>query len=102
MSDRRAAEAWRLTRRRRGGRVAPLEAIAVVAEELVDRSGDFVVVQGRVDELGRVEHEEILVPGGDARDERGVVQDLERDRKSTRLNSSHRCSSYAVFCSKKK
>src|SRR5437762_6811060 len=24
------------------------------------------------------------------------------DRKSTRLNSSHRCSSYAVFCSKKK
>src|SRR5437764_12246345 len=28
----------------------------------------------------------------------GVV----RDRKSTRLNSSHRCISYAVFCLKKK
>src|SRR5437762_8006339 len=28
-------------------------------------------------------------------------QDL-RDRKSTRLNSSHRCISYAVFCLKKK
>src|SRR5437762_7505633 len=29
--------------------------------------------------------------------------DLERlDRKSTRLNSSHRCISYAVFCLKKK
>src|ERR1017187_6177291 len=26
----------------------------------------------------------------------------ERDRKSTRLNSSHRCISYAVFCLKKK
>src|SRR5437764_4606942 len=26
----------------------------------------------------------------------------ERDRKSTRLNSSHRCTSYAVFCLKKK
>src|SRR5437762_4176651 len=26
----------------------------------------------------------------------------QRDRKSTRLNSSHRCSSYAVFCLKKK
>src|SRR5438094_8388630 len=26
----------------------------------------------------------------------------ERDRKSTRLNSSHRTSSYAVFCLKKK
>src|SRR5437764_10617538 len=30
-------------------------------------------------------------------------RDLEdRDRKSTRLNSSHRCISYAVFCLKKK
>src|SRR5437764_11451622 len=26
----------------------------------------------------------------------------QQDRKSTRLNSSHRCSSYAVFCLKKK
>src|SRR5437762_3681770 len=26
---------------------------------------------------------------------------LTRDRKSTRLNSSHRCISYAVFCLKK-
>src|SRR5437762_3777354 len=29
-------------------------------------------------------------------------KDGTRDRKSTRLNSSHRCSSYAVFCLKKK
>src|SRR5437764_15163613 len=28
--------------------------------------------------------------------------DLGADRKSTRLNSSHRCISYAVFCLKKK
>src|SRR5437879_10706370 len=37
--------------------------------------------------------------------ERGVGHDprrIERDRKSTRLNSSHRCISYAVFCLKKK
>src|SRR5437762_305339 len=27
-----------------------------------------------------------------------VAQPLEQDRKSTRLNSSHRCISYAVFC----
>src|SRR5437764_12884724 len=27
---------------------------------------------------------------------------LDPDRKSTRLNSSHRCISYAVFCLKKK
>src|SRR5437762_6011272 len=27
---------------------------------------------------------------------------VDLDRKSTRLNSSHRCNSYAVFCLKKK
>src|SRR5690625_1311728 len=32
----------------------------------------------------------------------GVDIDLERDRKSTRLNSSHVAISYAVFCLKKK
>src|SRR5437764_11145661 len=29
------------------------------------------------------------------------IRDLRLDRKSTRLNSSHRCISYAVFCLKK-
>src|SRR5260221_10699944 len=32
----------------------------------------------------------------------GVGQDLQQDRKSTRLNSSHTVISYAVFCLKKK
>src|SRR5436189_4779516 len=31
-----------------------------------------------------------------------VARPRRRDRKSTRLNSSHRCISYAVFCLKKK
>src|SRR5437879_11036791 len=31
-----------------------------------------------------------------------IVLLITRDRKSTRLNSSHRCISYAVFCLKKK
>src|SRR5437764_3322102 len=31
-----------------------------------------------------------------------TCQILSEDRKSTRLNSSHRCISYAVFCLKKK
>src|SRR5437764_5551119 len=35
-------------------------------------------------------------------EQRGGDRDDERDRKSTRLNSSHRCNSYAVFCLKKK
>src|SRR2546430_12747836 len=34
--------------------------------------------------------------------ERVIVSQLHRDRKSTRLNSSHRQISYAVFCLKKK
>src|SRR5437764_10915027 len=38
------------------------------------------------------------VPGV-VRARRGICR---RDRKSTRLNSSHRCISYAVFCLKKK
>src|SRR5436189_4071886 len=32
----------------------------------------------------------------------GVGGRIVEDRKSTRLNSSHRCISYAVFCLKKK
>src|SRR5436189_806858 len=32
----------------------------------------------------------------------GLQPRAARDRKSTRLNSSHRCISYAVFCLKKK
>src|SRR2546430_9986259 len=37
-----------------------------------------------------------------ARDEEGVVDGGDGDRKSTRLNSSHSQISYAVFCLKKK
>src|SRR5437763_2558886 len=33
-----------------------------------------------------------------AGDERYAASDPTQDRKSTRLNSSHRCISYAVFC----
>src|SRR5437764_7324921 len=33
---------------------------------------------------------------------RGLAGYIDLDRKSTRLNSSHRCISYAVFCLKKK
>src|SRR5437762_9904689 len=39
---------------------------------------------------------------GDARADRRLLPAVLADRKSTRLNSSHRCISYAVFCLKKK
>src|SRR5437763_12078739 len=35
-------------------------------------------------------------------EDKGKVLEVKPDRKSTRLNSSHRCISYAVFCLKKK
>src|SRR5437763_10071509 len=35
-------------------------------------------------------------------DDPQLFKDALKDRKSTRLNSSHRCISYAVFCLKKK
>src|SRR5437762_14196394 len=42
-------------------------------------------------------------PKGEWRNEALVCTDVTlTDRKSTRLNSSHRCISYAVFCLKKK
>src|SRR5437879_8515610 len=40
--------------------------------------------------------------GGDLAAFRVVGEMGSTDRKSTRLNSSHRCISYAVFCLKKK
>src|SRR5437879_11494250 len=38
----------------------------------------------------------------DELDALGKARGMGPDRKSTRLNSSHRCISYAVFCLKKK
>src|SRR5690348_18163461 len=55
------------------------------------RAGKDGVEGGDVDDPATVAH----VPGG-------VLQREERDRKSTRLNSSHPSISYAVFCLKKK
>src|SRR5437764_8392686 len=49
----------------------------------------------------------VEIGGADGREDGGgrvtrPVPVSPRDRKSTRLNSSHRCISYAVFCLKKK
>src|SRR5256885_12398000 len=41
-------------------------------------------------------------PRGPSRRRRGARRPTTRDRKSTRLNSSHLVISYAVFCLKKK
>src|SRR5437867_9520481 len=57
--------------------------------EIIQASGD-----GRVTELASAVHQNFLPFG-----QRRLVG---QDRKSTRLNSSHRTISYAVFCLKKK
>src|SRR5437763_16187137 len=58
-------------------------------------------------ELERARRSEIVRPAIPTHDEINRTWRLAealamRDRKSTRLNSSHRCISYAVFCLKKK
>src|SRR3989454_5176897 len=54
--------------------------------------------QGALPELRRV----IVAYGNQIAMEPTLQQSLARDRKSTRLNSSHLVISYAVFCLKKK
>src|SRR5437879_8067230 len=49
---------------------------------------DFAALPARVERVHALDRNEIAQDRG--------------DRKSTRLNSSHRCISYAVFCLKKK
>src|SRR5437762_3728409 len=65
-------------------------------------SGPQVVGQGSGGHCTRRRlHEGAAAPGGSA-GIGGARSCGTGDRKSTRLNSSHRCISYAVFCLKKK
>src|SRR3712207_9227878 len=60
-------------------------------------------VEQRADPPHRREPPRLLAARGDAEGVRvGRGETLGRDRKSTRLNSSHANISYAVFCLKKK
>src|SRR3712207_8773618 len=77
--------------------------------ERVDLVGVLGVVLDRLDVAVEAEARLVLRPAADGRDDedavaphhgRGVRES--RDRKSTRLNSSHANISYAVFCLKKK
>src|SRR5437899_7345665 len=67
-------------------------------EPLENQAGDllFLARQPRLGESAVHEAREIDVHRGH------LLEDLPKDRKSTRLNSSHLGISYAVFCLKKK
>src|SRR5438034_2676293 len=80
------------------------EAVERLARDALDRLHQHdraqvrvaVLRSRRVEERRRVDERQ----GGAAR-RRRIVQREIRDRKSTRLNSSHTVISYAVFCLKK-
>src|SRR5258708_19850954 len=57
------------------------------------------LVTGSASGLGRSIAEAVLASGDRLV---ATARDTKRDRKSTRLNSSHQIISYAVFCLKKK
>src|SRR5690606_41472316 len=77
-------------------------------EALAAASGGLGVIERREREGLRLDDLADLEGLGRGRDAdiegagAGLVDDLEADRKSTRLNSSHVKISYAVFCLKKK
>src|SRR5258708_30089044 len=52
--------------------------------------------------LFRSLHRTTMWPGDHPKPDRQTRTNARRDRKSTRLNSSHQIISYAVFCLKKK
>src|SRR5437879_9934362 len=59
-------------------------------------------VGGSVDHLRRLEEAGRAVAHAEKAQHALHAVEIAGDRKSTRLNSSHRCISYAVFCLKKK
>src|SRR5437879_4427501 len=65
---------------------------------IIERFGDSIRIKGQDVARGDLRFADFAIPSLEhAENRRGGL-----DRKSTRLNSSHRCISYAVFCLKKK
>src|SRR5690625_5766750 len=77
---------------------------------------DFLEQMGQVKEMGPLDELIGMIPGANKMkgmknaqiDDKqivqieAIIQSMTKDRKSTRLNSSHVAISYAVFCLKKK
>src|SRR5437879_8552038 len=80
---------------------------AVVAADLLEvNRGDSVDILDSIDIPDPSDNSKrerwYRVRGHDDERTEGWIEARNLDRKSTRLNSSHRCISYAVFCLKKK
>src|SRR5437762_2169724 len=85
--------------------------LARLGEESVERFGEYTALHFEGRDLTNVEQQRTAARVARALARMGVspgdrvvvlLHVGEVDRKSTRLNSSHRCISYAVFCLKKK
>src|SRR5438094_5359946 len=66
------------------------------------RHAEGIVVNAVLDHIRRRYGRDLIDPAGELRAVRFPWLKRGKDRKSTRLNSSHRTISYAVFCLKKK
>src|SRR5437762_7431880 len=73
---------------------------AAVRDHAADDRGDADQDASDAGRDGEAAEPAVQLDGGDAAV--SSRDDATPDRKSTRLNSSHRCISYAVFCLKKK
>src|SRR5690625_5537700 len=69
-----------------------IEGFDKVKNQVTELTNDANSIIGDIDDL-------VTIPEVD---ESIVMDDIQEDRKSTRLNSSHVAISYAVFCLKKK
>src|SRR5258708_9972441 len=82
--------------------------IGLAAAVELAKAGAKVVISGRSektlkDALKKVKAEALSCDVGDKAEVAKTAAEIQkRDRKSTRLNSSHQIISYAVFCLKKK
>src|SRR5437879_11475680 len=89
------------TRHLKSQQILELNPVTLGGENRPDQSPAFALREGKTP--ARAESKD----QGQERDEEMAQQNhrprsMCQDRKSTRLNSSHRCISYAVFCLKKK
>src|SRR5437762_3432088 len=89
---------------------SPVEAVRLVKDAPASKFDETIEVHLNLGLNVRHADEQLrgtmMLPHGTGREQRVAVfaegDKAREDRKSTRLNSSHRCISYAVFCLKKK
>src|SRR5690625_7106302 len=77
----------------------------VTTDQLASFAGHGASIKARTQGIRNTLNENVSLPAGFKRDIKERLDELTAavdDRKSTRLNSSHVASSYAVFCLKKK